>query len=383
MLGCAPSALQQPTQRSDHTAPALRPAAIPSAAADVGAAPLDAGADTLATPQGDVDAGAALPLERIVIEQAYKLYERPRPKGKVAAAGADETLARWNVGGSSDPNFVSSRSGYHPGARVRVDTRVLAGRLPTRLHRNRRTGRYPNVLSETSLLARSRKYGYWPFRICFEDGLRENQELKGKTAIRMTIDGRGRVSSARLSSTKLEDPLVAQCLVDRSRGLTYPPPPRGRSVRFEMTVALWPGDAPVSRIGPPRGETHENPGQVDEAKLRGALEALLPDVARCYAAGLAQDPGLWGRLAFRLDLSEQGKLGPVREYESRFPDRNVRRCVARHLRRLALGVPKGGALSLVVAYRLGSPPEPASAEAPADAGPAAPADAGPSNARED
>ncbi len=329
------------------------------------APPRDATLDATPPDAATEASSAPPPIDRIVVEAPHRLYERPRPRGQVAAAGADETLARWNVGGTGDPDFKSNRRGYHPGARVRVDTQLLRGRMPKRLRRNRRTGRYPKVLSHRSLLARSRKYGYWPFRLCFEDGLRENQRLKGKTVLRLVINGRGRVSSARLSSSKLKDTVVVECLRDRARALTYPPPPRGRSVVVRLTVALWPGDAPVLRVGPPRGESFDNPGKIDETALEKSLATLVPQVADCYAQGLARDSGLWGRIALRLDVSERGKLGRVKEYESRFPDRSVSRCVRKLAGTMRLPAPEGGAVSVVAAFRLGQPPEPKPVEADA------------------
>ena len=108
------------------------------------------------------------------VEQPFKLFERPRLPGAVQAAVHDELLARWNVGGTGDPTFISNRSNYHPGARVVVDTTVVAGRLPVRSRHGRRRG----VLSQQGLLAQSRTQGYWPFRLCFEDGLRRQQTLE-------------------------------------------------------------------------------------------------------------------------------------------------------------------------------------------------------------
>ncbi|MEZ4223680.1 MAG: AgmX/PglI C-terminal domain-containing protein [Polyangiaceae bacterium] len=311
-----------------------------------------------------------LPIDRIVVETPYRLYERPRAKGAVAAAVADEALARWNVGGKGDPAFISNRPGFHPGARVRVDTKVTRGRLPSHLVKTRRTGRYPNVLSETSLLARSRKYGYWPYRLCFEEGLRENPALSGKTTLRLTIDGRGRVVAPRVTATKLKDAEVPECLRKRTQELTFPPPPRGRSIGVDLTVELWPGDAPVSRIAPPRGEHFDNPGTLDATVLENRLRELVPQIAECYDGGLSADPDLWGRLAFRLDVAANGKLARSHEEETRFPDRGVRRCVQKLLNSFRPGAPRGGEVHMVAAFRLGAPPVPQEADrdAPADAG---------------
>src|SRR5690606_34298486 len=67
---------------------------------------------------------------KLEVEAPYDPQSPPRHKGRIAAAGQDEELARWNVGGNSDPDYVSSRSGYHPGARVVVDVDLKSGGLP-------------------------------------------------------------------------------------------------------------------------------------------------------------------------------------------------------------------------------------------------------------
>jgi hypothetical protein len=340
------------------------PKATPPAAS--ARAPGDAGL-AAATDAADATALDATPAQpppipvQVEIETPYKLYERPRYKGAVKAAGADEELARWNVGGLTDPDFISSRPGYHPGARVRVDTRVLAGRLPKHAPKSRRTGKSANVLSETSLLARSRKYGYWPFRLCFEEGLRQDQELHGETRIRMTVNRYGRVQAPRLARTKLEDKAVADCLVEATRKLDYPPPDRGRAA-VELTVKLWPGDAPVPRIGPPKDKPADNPGELDAQAVALAVAKTEPDIADCYRAALARSDGLWGRVQVELSLDARGRVTEAHERESRLPDREGARCVVASVRKADFPAPKAGRLTLVIGVRLGKPPPPAQSD---------------------
>ena len=50
--------------------------------------------------------GDGVPEVAFEVEPPYKPYERPRPEGAVLAAGVEEELARWNVGGSSAPEFT-------------------------------------------------------------------------------------------------------------------------------------------------------------------------------------------------------------------------------------------------------------------------------------
>src|SRR5262249_45722571 len=121
---------------------------------------------------------------------------RARPDGAVQAAVADEDLARWNVGGTSDPRFVSNRPGFHAAPGVMVETTVRGGALPARSNGK-------GVLSELAVLAQTRNHGYWPFRLCYETGLRQNPKVRGKSSLHVTIDTRGHVSASRVANTEV------------------------------------------------------------------------------------------------------------------------------------------------------------------------------------
>jgi hypothetical protein len=340
--------------------------AAPAAASELEPAP-DAGLPSSLGPPGPE--GGALP--SIEVETPYRLWERPRERGDVYAAGRDEELARWNVGGTQDPNFISSRVGYHPGARVRVDAETIGTRLPERAPRDRRTGRPLRVLTANALQAHLRKYGYWPYRLCFEEGLRKDQTLKGETLVRADVDSNGRIIATRMLATKLAISSVAECLSRKTLALTVPPP--GRPIRVKIEIKLWPGDAPVPSIGPPDGSALENSGRLDVATVRTKTSLITGEIAACYTAARERDPGLWGRIELRVELDELGRVRKVAENESRFPDREVVSCAAGALKSVAFPAPRGGPLTLIYAIRLGQPPviaSPAAAAQPTEASPA-------------
>jgi hypothetical protein len=362
--GCQP-ARAAPPPPGPEPAPEFRPAppdaglaerdagATGDAPASVGLTGNAADAEPPAT-----DAGTAAPA--VELEAPYKLWERPRSRGEVYAAGQDVELARWNVGGTGDPSFISNRPGYHPATRVRVDVRVLSGRLAKKTPRDRRTGRAVRVLSEESFLAQARRNGYWPFRLCFEDGLRRDPKQKGETFVRVRIDSGGRVGAASLGRTRLGDAKLAECLVGRVRTLSFTPPPR----RFdaELSIKLWPGDAPIPSVAAPEGSVVDNPGKLDGEAIRAVVADVFPSLTSCYADGLARDPGLWGRLELRVVLDERGGVERVAENESRFPDRSVTRCAIETLRAVSFAAPRSGRLTFVQGIRFGKLPQPLEAE---------------------
>ncbi|HMJ09940.1 MAG TPA: AgmX/PglI C-terminal domain-containing protein, partial [Polyangiaceae bacterium] len=263
------------------------------------------------------------PLE-LVTEPPYKLYERLLPAGEVYAAGLEEELARWNLGGNSDPAHPANRAGFHPGTRVIVDWIAPPRRLPERTPRDRRTGKPRKVLSQDGVLAQARKYGYWPFRICFEEAASADRELKGgATHVRVRVSPNGRVSGARVLESELTDPDVPSCIARRFERLSFvPAPPRALDAVFEVEV--YPGDAPLPRrqhptTAPPAAR--ENPGQLARAAITSTLESEQPALARCFADAVERDPELWGRLELRIELAESGSCARVSEHDSRFPDR--------------------------------------------------------------
>ena len=161
--------------------------------------------------------------------------------------------------------------------------------------------------------------------------------------------------SAHLVHTELEDPAVAQCLTERTRELSYAPPP-GRGVKVKLSIKLWPGDAPVPLAGPPMDEPPENPGVLNAAEVMAALQTVHAGLKSCYQQGLARDAALWGRVQFAIDQDASGRITQVREDESRFPDPAVVRCMIDQLRQVSLPKPLGGRLSFAYALRLGRMP---------------------------
>jgi hypothetical protein len=209
-------------------------------------------------------------------------------------------------------------------------TRVLSGK--------RSLGR----LSSDAILAQTRNQGYWPFRLCLEEGIRAGTDARGKTVIRFSIDRRGRVSYARRMSSSFSNG-VSDCMRKAAYAPRYQPGvPRRADV--ELVAEVSAGDVPLpSRdpVAPPFAE----------GALANELDGLTPAVAECYRAGVLRDDALWGRLEMRLELAPDGTVAKAHELASRFPDPEVTKCAVELLTgtRLTTTV-----RDLVVAFRFGS-----------------------------
>lgn len=296
--------------------------------------------------------GAQGPKAIVAAERAFVLGARPRPQGAVQASVADEDLARWNVGGNGDPNHPSSRAGFHPAPRVLVDVSIRSGSLPKR-------SKTKSVFSETSLVAQTRNAGYWPFRLCYEEGLRRDPALRGKTRVRFVVESNGRVRSERMAFTELKDHAVAKCLSARVRAMRFSPAPQ-RRVHADTTIDLGPGDAPLPdsvRAEAANGTAGDPSGiKVDQGAVTRALEERLGKVTACYEEALARDPKLWGRVAMLMDVDAEGRVLSAAEYGSHFPDPAVPACAVEALRGALVPPCVSGAFRLVWGVKLGTPP---------------------------
>ncbi|HEY2409794.1 MAG TPA: AgmX/PglI C-terminal domain-containing protein, partial [Polyangiaceae bacterium] len=100
--------------------------------------------------------------------------------------------------------------------------RIVSGRLP------------PELIQ--SIVRKS----FGLFRQCYERGLAKNPNLAGRITTRFVIDRGGNVSDARLDSSTLPDPDVAQCIVSSFRTLKFYQP-EGGVVTVVYPIELSPG----------------------------------------------------------------------------------------------------------------------------------------------
>jgi hypothetical protein len=278
------------------------PAALPSAAA---ATPPDAvpPAEPATTPESP-RAPVAQPA-RVLIEPPYSALGHARLATEMQTLGRDEELFQWALGGASDPEHPSNRPGYHPATRVVVDVQLLS-RAP---------------LGSTKRLRRiARSTGYWPLRSCFETAQRATPKADRAARVRLTLGATGKVLGSRsLGPTPEKD--YARCVLERLRGLDFTPGVT-RKLDVEISVKQWPGDAPA----PPRAPDSTPPLRLSN-DARAALEGLAPALTGCYEKGLAVDAKLWGRIALRLQLANDGAVQTAEAVETRFPNAEVAECV--------------------------------------------------------
>lgn len=280
----------------------------------------------------------------VLFEPAYSALGHPRLATEMQTLGRDEELMRWALGGSSNAAHPSNRAGYHPATRVVVDVSLLS-RAP--------------LGSTKRLLRVARSSGYWPLRGCFEDAQRLTRKTERAARVRLTLSASGKVLGARNLGPAAERD-YARCVLEKVRGLDFTPGV-SRKLDLEVSVKQWPGDAPV----PPHAPKDAAPLRLAR-EANAALQGLGPAISECYQSALAQDPQLWGRIAFRLKLREDGTIQDATPSETQFPSVEVAECARRSV--VGARLPAAEVKELSVAVRLGQPPAPPLPPAPGSPG---------------
>jgi tetratricopeptide (TPR) repeat protein len=88
------------------------------------------------------------------------------------------------------------------------------------------------------------------FRLCYENGLRQNPQLAGTVAVRFTIDRTGAVTTVADASSTLHDSGVVACVMRGFGNLSFPQP-EGGAVTVVYPIVFAPGEGGGRRWTPP------------------------------------------------------------------------------------------------------------------------------------
>ncbi len=79
------------------------------------------------------------------------------------------------------------------------------------------------------------------FRLCYENGLRNNPNLLGRVGVRFVIGRDGAISNVSNGGSDLPDGGVISCVVRAFQGMTFPQP-EGGIVTVVFPIIMTPGD---------------------------------------------------------------------------------------------------------------------------------------------
>ena len=146
------------------------------------------------------------------------------------------------------------------------------------------TGRLP-----PEVVQRIVRQNFGRFRLCYENGLRNNPNLQGRVSARFTIGRDGGVSNVANGGSDMPDGSVVSCVVRAFNGLNFPQP-EGGVVSITYPVLFSPGsDGPRPRDGdePAPAPTRAKQARARDGKGEVSVTVHLDDLPR--AARLCGD----------------------------------------------------------------------------------------------
>jgi hypothetical protein len=327
LAGCggAPASVTPPAS-SALPAPASAPLASATPPVDVPPAASASASAVAPTPPAPDK-----PVDRLVLEPAYSPGAYPWPAGAVDRKARMAELEVWNAGG------VASGERWHAAPRVVIGEPQLAS----------------GKASPRDVMRALRHDQYWTVRRCYEPKLRDQPKLEGRTVLELVVASDGTVKSARVPKKgrvrddrkhghAMSDRDVVGCLARGFTGIRVPAP-RTRTATMQVSIDVWPGDAPLPEPAGPPGA-----GKIDLAKVDEAIAAARGTITPCFEVA---PRGAWGRTALRVEVGDDGHVDDVDEVETRFADADAIACVSRSLRALTLPSPSGGSAKVIVALR--------------------------------
>lgn len=147
------------------------------------------------------------------------LYDWPTPEApppKTPPVGRDNRPVSVTLPADPQPSF--SR-----GPKVRMGAVSVNGRLP------------PEVIQ------RIVRQNFGRFRLCYENGLRNNPNLQGRVGVRFLIGRDGAVTNVSNGGSDMPDGGVVSCVVRAFSGLSFPQPEAG-IVSVVYPIMFSPGD---------------------------------------------------------------------------------------------------------------------------------------------
>lgn len=165
--------------------------------------------------------------------------------GRGAGAGQGFGSGAGRLGGSHST---------HP-PRVRMGAAAVSGRLPP------------------ELIQRIVRQNYGRFRLCYENGLRSNYNLRGRVAVRFVIGRDGSVSNVGDAGSDIPDASVAECVRRSFYALSFPAP-EGGIVTVVYPLVFRPSDddsAPLPPVRPTGGGGFDS--EVPSASHRAGSES--------------------------------------------------------------------------------------------------------------
>ncbi len=104
--------------------------------------------------------------------------------------------------------------------------------------------------------------GYWPFRHCYEEGLRRDQKMTGKVSLDLTVAPGGSVDAATIAGSTLHDESVVLCVAREAQHLALASGESSAAAKLSVTLATGDEPVPMPRPAPHAEDLREGPACV-------------------------------------------------------------------------------------------------------------------------
>ncbi|MEE2644903.1 MAG: AgmX/PglI C-terminal domain-containing protein [Myxococcota bacterium] len=155
----------------------------------------------------------------------------------VGRGGGGDGESSWGLGGLSTTGGGSGRgSGKYGRGSARIGTR--------KARRPRLIPRPPEVLQgslDKSIIRRVIMSRSSAYQDCYGRQLQSNRGLQGEIRFKIMISGQGKVISARVASTTMNNRLVERCVSTHNTALGFPAPKHGGIVKVRYPFRFKPG----------------------------------------------------------------------------------------------------------------------------------------------
>lgn len=164
--------------------------------------------------------------------------------GAMFLSGISEEGPAWTAlfGSATTDSFGRARGRFRPDMRRGGYTLFgFLGSSGRRKPRIRMTALDTRGELPHDLIQRIVRLQFGRFRLCYEDGLRNNPALRGQVAVRFLVGHDGAVSNVAHTGSDLPDSSVLSCIMKSFRIASFPQPESG-FVIVTLRLALHPGD---------------------------------------------------------------------------------------------------------------------------------------------
>ena len=114
---------------------------------------------------------------------------------------------------------------------------------------------------------------------CYASGLKANPHLGGRVVVRFSIDGKGKVTEAKVVESEMAAPAVEQCITNEIEKWVFPKFGRGDPVTITYPFSFVPPHPPSPA---PRYRDEDLPEQLKPSDIQRGMTAIKPLVEACY-----------------------------------------------------------------------------------------------------